>query len=212
MILSMNYPDKASLKLVGDKFKLTERQRKAVLRAACSDKDLQRRKAKEVKSTELKDATLSIDGFNLLITLETYLSGGFIFVGRDGCRRDLASIHGSYKRVSSTQEAVEAVGNHLAEVGIRQVNWYFDKPVSNSGKLKVMLYEIAKKKAWNWQIELDFNPDKVLIEAKETIVVSSDAIVINESARWYNLAKVLIPLPDFSQPRPPNVLELYPPL
>ena len=181
ILLTMGYPDKASLKLVGDRFRLTERQRMAVLRGACSDADLAVRKAKELTVNELKNKTILIDGFNLLISLETALSGGFIFVGRDGSYRDLASVHGTYKRVTTTQIAVEMVGHFCKKHQVEKLIWYFDTPVSNSGRLKVLLYEIAEQNDWNWEIILDYNPDKVLKEAKSGVVVSSDAMVLNLS-------------------------------
>ena len=192
ILLTMGYPDKASLKLVGDRFRLTERQRMAILRGACSDANLAIRKEKELKTEELAKKTILIDGFNLLITLETALSGGLIFVGRDGSYRDLASVHGTYKRVSATQEAVELVGHFCQKRKVEKLIWYFDTPVSNSGRLKVLLYEIAEANNWNWEIILDYNPDKVLKEAKEGVVVSSDAMVINECIEWVNLGKTIL--------------------
>jgi len=192
ILFTMGYPDKASLKLVGDRFRLTERQRMAVLRGACSDADLAIRKAKELTTDDLIDKTILIDGFNLLITLETALSGGLVFVGRDGNYRDLASIHGTYKRVTTTQEAVEMVGQFCQKQRVGKLIWYFDTPVSNSGRLKVLLYEIAAQNNWNWEIILDYNPDKVLKEAKEGVVVSSDAMVLNECVEWVNLTSTLL--------------------
>lgn len=192
ILLTMGYPDKASLKLVGDRFRLTERQRMAVLRSACSDASLVIRKAKELTPNDLAQKTILIDGFNLLITLETALSGGLIFVGRDGSYRDLASVHGTYKRVTTTQEAIELVGHFCKKRQVEKLIWYFDTPVSNSGRLKVLLYEIAEQNDWNWEIILDYNPDKVLKEAKTGVVVSSDAMVINECMEWVNLGKAVL--------------------
>ena len=37
LLLTKGYADKGALKLVGDKFSLTQRQRLAVMRSACSD-------------------------------------------------------------------------------------------------------------------------------------------------------------------------------
>jgi len=192
ILLTMGYPDKASLKLVGDRFRFTERQRMAVLRGACSDVNLELRKAKEVAIQNLQNQTLLIDGFNLLITLETALSGGLIFIGRDGAWRDLASVHGTYKRVEATQIAVNLVGDFCKSAQIEKLIWYFDTPVSNSGRLKVLLYEIAAQNDWNWEIILDYNPDKVLKEAKNGIVVSSDAMVMNDCVNWVNLAALIL--------------------
>ena len=46
---------------------------------------------------------LWIDGYNVLTTVEAALAGGVILVGRDGCYRDMASMHGSYRKVSETR-------------------------------------------------------------------------------------------------------------
>ena len=57
---------------------------------------------------------VALDGFNCVITLEAALSGGLVLIGRDGCLRDLSSIHGTYRAVSETPRAVELLGE-LAE-------------------------------------------------------------------------------------------------
>ena len=53
---------------------------------------------------------------NQLITIEAALSGGLIFRGRDGCFRDLASIHGTYRKVEETLPALNLIGSFLAEM------------------------------------------------------------------------------------------------
>lgn len=190
-LLSHGYPERASLKLVGDRFRLRDRQRKAVLRAACSDQDLVRRTEHQVDTEQVKDQVLLLDGFNVLITVESALSGGLLFESRDGCYRDLASIHGSYKRVTETRQAILHIGNYLAEIGAPRAFWYFDRPVSNSGRLKTMLYEVAVREGWDWKVDLVYNPDKILIAASE-VIVSSDSIILNQAERWFNLGRKVV--------------------
>ena len=190
-LLSHGYPERASLKLVGDRFRLQDRQRKAIFRTACSNQDLELRTKHQVHAEQVTGQTILLDGFNVLITVESALSDGFLFESRDGCYRDLASIHGSYKRVTETQEAILLIGEYLQEIGVQKATWYFDRPISNSGRLKTMLYQIADEKEWNWKIDLVYNPDKVLIAADE-IVVSSDSIILNESKQWFNLAREVV--------------------
>jgi hypothetical protein len=67
-----------------------------------------------------------------LITIEAAMSGGLIFVGRDGCCRDLASIHGTYRKVTETIPAVKLIGRFLQKVGVTEAVWLLDSPVSNS--------------------------------------------------------------------------------
>ncbi|MHC4389515.1 MAG: DUF434 domain-containing protein, partial [Planctomycetota bacterium] len=90
LLLTKGYAEKSSLKLVGDRFPLTERQRLAVMRSACSDQKLISRRQRCVSVEALAGQRLAIDGYNVLITVEAAMSGAVIFKGRDGCFRDLA--------------------------------------------------------------------------------------------------------------------------
>ena len=85
----------SSLKLVGDRHGLRERQRLAVSRCACSEHDRRRRKDHCVAVEQLRNQPVIVDGFNLIITVEAALSKGPLFIGVDECIRDLSSVHGS---------------------------------------------------------------------------------------------------------------------
>ncbi len=191
LLLSKGYAEKSSLKLVGDRFTLTERQRLAVMRSACSDEQQSGRKSRQLDINAVAGQMIAIDGYNVLITIEAAMSGGLIFRGRDGCCRDLASIHGTYRRVSETQPAIELIGGFLQQIGINQALWLLDSPVSNSGRLKTLIREIAEKNGWGWEIELVISPDAVLIKG-EKIVASSDSVVLDKCGKWVDLAGVII--------------------
>jgi hypothetical protein len=191
LLLSKGYAEKSSLKLVGDRFTLTERQRLAVMRSACSDEQQSGRKSRQLDINAVAGQMIAIDGYNVLITIEAAMSGGLIFRGRDGCCRDLASIHGTYRRVSETQPAIELIGGFLQQIGINQALWLLDSPVSNSGRLKTLIREIAEKNGWGWEIELVISPDAVLIKG-EKIVASSDSVILDKCGRWVDLAGEII--------------------
>jgi hypothetical protein len=191
LLLTKSYADKSALKLVGDKFSLTERQRLAIMRSACSDQQLVSRNRSRVELKELANQSIAIDGYNLLITIEATMSGGIIFKGRDGCFRDLASIHGTYRKVTETIPAVKLIGKFLQEIKVSKALWLLDSPVSNSGRLKTLIGELARENIWDWQIELLQSPDA---ELKKTDLVgaSSDSVVLDECKRWVNLAAEII--------------------
>lgn len=190
-LLSHGYAEKSAIKLVGDRYRLRERQRKAVVRASCSHQAALHRQANQLDADALRGQLLHIDGFNLLITVESALSDAFLLHGVDGCYRDLASIHGSYKRVTETREAILLVGDALEKMEIRQCLWYFDKPVSNSGRLNQMVQELALEFEWDWLGKLHYNPDKVL-KAVEEPIASSDSIVLDKANQWFNLARFIV--------------------
>jgi hypothetical protein len=47
--------------------------------------------------------------------------------------------------------------------------WIFDKPVSNSGRIRQMILDFALENNMNWEIDLEFNPDKFLVENAEIV-------------------------------------------
>ena len=191
LLLTKGYAEKSALKLVGDRFSLTERQRLAVMRSACSDQQLASRSERRVEFKDLTNQSIALDGYNVLITIEAAMSGGVIFKGRDGCFRDLASIHGTYRKVSETIPAVELIGRFLQGIGAARTLWLLDSPVSNSGRLKTLIRELAQEKKWNWEIELLLSPDAELKKTK-LIVASSDSVVLDDCKRWTNLAAEII--------------------
>lgn len=190
-LMSRGYAIKSSLQIVGNRYKLNKRQQLALLRVGAGSQEIQLRQSKELQVADLKDQPVSIDGFNLLILLESALSGAFIFKGRDGTYRDISSVHGSYKRVQKTESAIILIGNVLKKLEVDAVEWYLDAPISNSGRLKKMLLEISEAYQFNWSVELVNNPDKVLVKNCK-IVVSSDGWVIDHAENWFNLGAYLI--------------------
>jgi hypothetical protein len=193
LLLTKGYADKSALKLVGDKFSLTERQRLAVMRSACSDQHLTSRNQRCVAIKNLAGQGIAIDGYNVLITIEAAMSGACVFKGRDGCFKDLASIHGTYRKVTETIPALQLVGEFLKEIGVNDAVWLLDSPVSNSGRLKTLIGELARKSKWNWDIELLLSPDAEL-KKTDLIVASSDSVVLDGCKRWSNLATEIIKL------------------
>jgi hypothetical protein len=190
-LLSRNYAEKASSELVGNHYRLKTRQIQAVRGASASETQLQNRKSKQLKISELKVKTLYLDGFNVLILLESLLSGAYIFEGTDGCFRDLSGVFGTYKRVNQTQKAIELVASFFHKSHAEKLIWIFDKPVSNSGRIKQMIMDFAIENNLNWNVELEFNPDKFLAENAE-ILVTSDAWILDHCKSWFNLIGYLI--------------------
>jgi len=191
LLLTRGYAVKGALKLVGDRFSLTERQRLAIMRSACSDQQLASRSQRCVLLENLEGQSIAIDGYNVLITVEAAMSGGVIFKGRDGCFRDLASVHGTYRKVTETIPAVELIGQFLRELGAGKTLWLLDSPVSNSGRLKTLIGELARENKWNWEIELLLSPDAEL-KKTDAVVASSDSVVLDGCWKWTNLAAEII--------------------
>ncbi len=190
-LLSRGYAGASSLKLVGDRCDLTVRQRTAVARCACSDGDLDERVCRRVEAGSLAERPIWLDGYNVLTTVEAALSGGVLLLARDGTLRDMASMHGSYRKVSETRPALECIAQTLLALNLAECRWYLDRPVSNSGRLKAILEEMAATNGWPWQVELVPNPDRLLIEADQ-IVATADSVILERCRAWYNLGREVV--------------------
>jgi hypothetical protein len=190
-LLTRGYAEKSALKLVGDHFLLNERQRTAVMRCSCSDQSLSRRQTHEVSPEAVAGRELLIDGYNVLTTLEAALAGGVLIQGRDGCVRDMASMHGTFRKVRETLPALGLIGEFLAALQVQRCRWLLDSPVSNSGRLRGDIQRFAEARGWPWEVELLISPDAVLSKA-DSVVATADSVVLDRCGEWFNLARRVV--------------------
>jgi hypothetical protein len=190
-LLSRGYAEPSALKVVGDHFCLTQRQRLAVMRCSCSDEALLCRRRSQVGIEALRGQVLLLDGYNVLTTVEAALAGGVILLAQDGCYRDMASMHGTFRTVQETVPALTLVGEFLSAAGAARCVWYLDSPVSNSGRLKQLMAGLAGERGWDWRIELVLSPDAVLAAADE-IVATADSVILDRCKRWFNLGREVV--------------------
>jgi len=192
-LLTRGYAGRSSLALVGDRWRLEKRQRLAVRRCACSEAERRARLSRVVPASVLRGATIWIDGFNLLTTIETALGGGVLLGARDGSLRDMASLHGSYRIVAETGPALSALNDVLEGRGIAACHWLLDAPVSNSGRLAALLREHAQRRGLPWQVEVRRGVDAALERlGEEAIVVSADSRIMERAARIWPLAREVV--------------------
>lgn len=190
-LLDRGYSAPSVLKLVGDRFHLVERQRMALMRSACRAAEANGRRQREVEATALAGQRLDIDGYNVLMTIESALAGAVILRGRDGCWRDLASMNGTFHKVDETLPALHLVGAWLARHGVGEAVWLLDKPISNSGRLRALMLEVAAANGWCWQVVLEPAVDRTLAASAE-VVATADSAILDRAGRWFSLARAVI--------------------
>ncbi|MBN2474863.1 MAG: DUF434 domain-containing protein [Pirellulales bacterium] len=190
-LLSRGYRAQSSLKLVGDRYDLVARQRTAVGRCCCGDASAIDRRNRQLGAQQISGRPLRLDGYNVLTTVEAALAGGIVLPGRDGAYRDMASMHGSYRKVAETRPALGLLGHVLTGLQTGECLWYLDRPVSNSGRLKGVMEELAAAHGWPWRIELAPNPDHLLAETDQ-VAVTADSGILDRCKAWFNLARETI--------------------
>lgn len=188
-LLSKGYPRESTLKLVGDRYALRQRQRTAIGRIVCSDQEKQSRQHRCIPLSI--GLTLAIDGYNLITTIEAALAGAVVLRGRDGALRDLAGLKGSWRIVAETAPAVQLCMEFLNNSGIAKCTWYLDAPISQSQRLGHYLQQAANEHKLNLDVQLVRDPDTELIHSACT-VVSSDSAILDGCSTWCNMAEAIL--------------------
>ena len=192
-LLGRGYALPGALQVVGNRYALDERQRKAVTRCACTDDARARRAAAEVGPAQAAGVVLWVDGYNVLTTVEAALGGAVVLHACDGCLRDIASVHGTYRHVEETVPALKLIGEVAAELQVARCLWFLDAPVSNSGRLKATISSVALASGWNWEVQVVPDPDLVLAAAGEDgVVATADAGILERCGRWVALAREVV--------------------
>jgi hypothetical protein len=113
------------------------------------------------------------------------ISDSVLFLCQDGTIRDLAALRGTYRIIPETEKAIEILLGTLEEYGVKNIHILLDEPVSNSGRLKSLIAEIAD----NYKIPLDIQVLKAVdkeLWGKEN-VITSDSIILDHCKSWFNL-------------------------
>lgn len=181
----------SALKLVGDRHQLRERQRKALARVTSEAATAASRRGRRVPLDAAAPRAVHIDGFNAVIICESAINGGVLLASLDGCLRDIAGIHGSWRPGPATERALALLALRLSERGWRHIptSWLLDAPVSNSGRLASMLRALARSGDLPWSVEVVADPDACLRHVDPgTVVASADAAILDACPAWIDLA------------------------
>lgn len=189
-LLNRGYAVKTATTFVGNHYQLSERQRLALARMISPEKNIQLRKQKELPDEALAGETVYIDGFNTIITLEIAFSDSTLLSCMDGTIRDLAGLRGTYRLVDKTDQAINAIAEVFTKLKIQKAVIYLDAPISNSGRLKERIVELMQNVPFALEIQIETAVDYVL--KQKNIVITADAIILDECRNWYNLTRKAI--------------------
>lgn len=186
-LINEGYGLKQATTFVGNHFLLSERQRLAIMRSVATNAQLVERKQKQLSVIDLEQKDVWIDGFNTIISLEVIFSDSFVFDCMDDTIRDLAALRGTYRLIPETAKAIRVMFDILQAAGVHQANILLDEPVSNSGRLKSLIAEIAEDYAFMVDIKILRDVDRALYNRE--CVITSDSIILDHCISWFNLSK-----------------------
>lgn len=180
-LLERRYSQKSVLKLIGDRYALNSVERSILYRGISSTEESRRRAAKLAAPDQLKGSGLHIDGYNVLITIGSYLNGNLVFISTDKLLRDASEIHGKAFRNELFNKAILLIFSYLQTNMPCPVNFYFDKPVSHSGALCERINILLKHFGMAGTASTLASPDHFLKTIDTGLTATSDSSVIDRS-------------------------------
>jgi hypothetical protein len=184
-LLNRGYRKKVALNLVANKYLLNRDGRNFLVRKVYSDEKSRDRLAKIVDINIITNRTIFIDGYNVLITVETICNHEYdsIIMCDDGILRDIKAVFGKYKKDSSTEGALNYIITLLSQENPACIYFIYDSPVSKSGELAKLTESLIKSHGLVGSAVTDKNVDYELVKlANECrgIVATSDGAVVDK--------------------------------
>ncbi len=185
------YPEKATLKLVGDRHRLARVQRNSMFRGIVVDAVAGPRRRKIVLPAQVRGSSLGIDWYNVLITVESYLRGSPVFISDDGIVRDSSETHGSYRRSELTVRALREIASQLKIMAPSRIDIFLDAPIAFSGlmaeEVRLMIGEIPIPAEVSVAQSADYP-----LKGYEGIVATSDSVILDSAQRIVDLSRSVL--------------------
>lgn len=134
-LLDRGYRRPTALNLVCGHYRLGKKERNLIVRKVYSEEEIKNHKRRLVPIKTIKNKTVVIDGYNVLIGAECVLGRGPLIESQDGFHRDSLGIFGKYKYSLFTEPAIEKILLILKKYGPKKAIFLFDSQVSRSGEL-----------------------------------------------------------------------------
>ncbi len=191
-LLECDYPQKSILKLVGDRYVLPSHERAILYRGLAKKQQVLLRQQKLLHDLPIH-AEVTIDGFNVCRTVGSYLNGNPVFVGMDGYLRDASELHRKKLNWEVLERAVELILRFLLEKETTFARFYFDTPISHSGKMCEMTRQKMQAMKLTGEAETVFSPDHELITTEKGVLCTADSNIIeNARVEVFDLAQQLL--------------------
>jgi len=177
--LERGYPQGTILKITGDRYKLSNVERSALYRGISVRSEAQKRKERLTDPSLVKGNILHIDGFNIVLTIGSYLNGNLVFICNDSIIRDASEIHGKAFREHLINKALLLLFSYLHYLRPGIVNFYWDSPVSHSGQISHKVNELLAYYRFDGHSATFQSPDFQLKSVTEGILATSDTGIID---------------------------------
>ena len=174
---SKEYPEKAAIKLVGDRYRLTGIQRMILFRGIASPGTATGRQSKI--TGDITGKKLYVDGYNVLFTIMNYLLGKVIFKAFDGILRDAGAGYGKIEKEGFLYKAMDILFQWPGSSEAESMTIYLDRSISNSDAHAKELERRMNRAHISGQVIPVQFADKELKQKRDAVIATSDSEIID---------------------------------
>lgn len=178
-LLGKGYPRAGALKFVSDHYRLYSKQRHILNRTVIKPEIVEKRKKKKIECDQITGRSLAIDGYNVLIGVETALEGYPLWISDDWYVRDTRGKFNNFKMTDTTILAVSELMEILHRYSPSRTTILLDRPMSNSGNLAALFRKKMKEHGIEGDALTSNHVDYDLKNIQADIIATSDGIIID---------------------------------
>ncbi len=183
-LLDRGYPQKGAVSFVCNHYRLDDKARHLLSRTVIPVEISEKRRTKFLRCDEIEGSIVVIDGYNILIGMESVLEKR-AYLCDDRVIRDVKGTFRNYRTSDNTERAVEVILRFLKEKAPAYVCFLFDAQISKSGMLAKSLKERIKEAGLNGDARTSKHVDYDLKSSKY-IVATSDGVILDEAEKVVN--------------------------
>ena len=190
-LLSRGYNREGALRLIGDKYQLDAPERSLLFRCVYDPATVQGIRSRIHPVEDLAAAQVTVDGYNTLITIESFLLGLSVVLSDDGMVRDISEVHRKHRITPATAEALRKIANLLSSVQSSRAFFLYDAQVSRSGELCEKTRKILSELGVEVIVQTTRNADRDVLRSGG-FICSSDYALISKAEKVVDLAGTII--------------------
>jgi hypothetical protein len=134
-ILRWGYPKFPTIRFVADHFQISQEERYILTRVIMPPDRIVSRINKKVACKGIKERDLLLDGYNVLLSVDSLLKKEPMWFCDDGYIRDTSYYFSKSKQAEDLEEALDTILTFLSEAGPKSVVFLLDAQISRSGEL-----------------------------------------------------------------------------
>jgi hypothetical protein len=205
-LLSRGYPQVGALTFVGNRYQLVKEDREVLARGVHPEDQAQSRRGRLLTPEAVAGRSLAVDGHNVLITLESALTGRVLVDCDDGVIRDVAGVHGAYRTGPETDQAIEMILDFITRRRAASLLFILESRLSESGELAAEVGARMAGRSMMGRARTSPAVDRELMEFTG-VACTSDSAILDRAASPLDLAGAIIRALN----PPPERIDLAPP-